>query len=380
MFYITLQDGGNLSEELIKSPFIELKLGDQMLKVNKLQSSFFSVKINDEKKIFNSFAKLEISGCTVAIQSLDLDLFPAEEFNPRELLVKAVKFNSPFPCLVFFKDLEVAVSSCFSQKKITLGSGQHNTIVLEGLFDTHCSIYIKNNSVNVSNEGNGILYVDSSPITGLVEVDFGSVITLNDKYRVVVVNSENMLNEVLNLETHALPSKFTFSVESYPCLIARSPLIRPLKLPISTNSTITIGREPSNDIWVPAPHVSRVHLRIKVGENFEDIQIEDCSTNGTLVNQTLLKNGDKILISNTFTVINLGKDLKLGLCFNENDEEKFLSLQKTRDELDSVNEISEEKIDLNASKRKDLKKIIFRICVIILIMVLIGLLIWNFHS
>lgn len=379
MFYISLEEGENCSTELCKSPFTTLELGGKSVKIRKLQGSYFTVQIdNDDKRNFNSFAKLEIDGINLIIHNLDIDLLPDDELNLRDLLYKSTQISNPFPCLVFFKNLDIAICSCYSLKKITIGSSKRNSIVISNLSEKHCSIYIRQDSISISNESPGLIYVDSNPISGLVDTDFGSVITLSDEYRVVVVNSSELLTEVLTNESNLPPSKFTFSVEAYPCIVAASSLIRPSKLPLTPKSIVTVGREPGNDIWVPAPHVSRVHLKIQLGENSENIEIEDCSTNGTLINQrNLLKSGDKILIPNTYTVINLGKDYKLAICFSKEDEDKFLMIE-SRNGQKSESQIIEHKTNTNASKGKDLKKFVFWICVIILIMVLVGLVVWNF--
>lgn len=62
----------------------------------------------------------------------------------------------------------------------------------------------------------------------------------------------------------------------------------------------TVGRDPSCDVWLDAPGVSRWHARIRIGAN-GDVTLEDSnSTNGTYVGKsrisgpTRLRDGDEV--------------------------------------------------------------------------------------
>lgn len=79
-----------------------------------------------------------------------------------------------------------------------------------------------------------------------------------------------------------------------------------IRLNIPLNGKISIGRETVNDILLDDPTVSRVHCSILNKEN--ELYIRDeCSTNGTSVNDTVLSPNDA-------TVLHHGDVIRLARC------------------------------------------------------------------
>jgi pSer/pThr/pTyr-binding forkhead associated (FHA) protein len=113
----------------------------------------------------------------------------------------------------------------------------------------------------------------------------------------------------------------------YPCVVSNSELIKPARIPLVLGRTISMGRDPSNDIWVGASHISRNHCYV----TFEDsgtISVKDESSNGTFLGESKLNKGEATDIVPDNSVIHLGSELCIKVCFDKASEEAFLEEHK----------------------------------------------------
>ncbi|MCS6894112.1 MAG: FHA domain-containing protein [Deltaproteobacteria bacterium] len=383
MFLVEKTSNGILTREVFKNPFLELPIDDNDLKIRKYHGPYMKVYFPDgSEKVANSFFKFTSSGLKLCIYSLDLDFVSIGPSELKDSFYTCFSYVSFYPAILIFKGSEKAICSCYSKKRVLIGSTGREDIVLPELEGISCVMYLKNESLSFSSEGSDKIFVDAHAVSGLIEVDYGSVISLPKDIRIVVVDSENSLQECLKNEDSTLPSKFTFSSVEYPCLVGNNSLIRPPRVLLQPGMSLTIGRESFNDIWIPAPHISRTHCTIKISDDASYFEIEDSSTNGTMVNDRILKRGEQVKIDPVFTIVDLGKDFKLAVCYSEKDEAVFKNRKREEVSFENDNFKIEESVLHNKSSNiltLGPKKWLFRICVIILVMLLIGLLVWNFH-
>ena len=110
--------------------------------------------------------------------------------------------------------------------------------------------------------------------------------------------------------------------KTYPALVSISEVVRPSRLVLDVNSSISLGRDPKNDLWLGAPHVSREHCVFSVSKTGEVI-VRDHSTNGTVYDEGVLAHGEELGIRNQPRVFDFGQGVTVALCFNEDQEKDF---------------------------------------------------------
>src|SRR5690606_22140827 len=96
-------------------------------------------------------------------------------------------------------------------------------------------------------------------------------------------------------------------------------VVRPQRFVLKENSTIRVGRDPSSDVWLGAPHVSRRHCTLEYRER-ENLILTDLSMNGLAYDGGVLTQGESIQVGQGPCVMNFGGGITLALCFSEGDE------------------------------------------------------------
>jgi hypothetical protein len=87
---------------------------------------------------------------------------------------------------------------------------------------------------------------------------------------------------------------------------------------------VTMGRDPTSDIWLGAPHISRKHAAVSVSSTGV-VSVSDHSTNGPIVNGQILNKGDVLGVNGTSTVLDFGGGVTVCLCFDTEQEREFTS-------------------------------------------------------
>lgn len=380
MFLFQITDNGETFSTLSKNPITRVNLGNGVVQTVKLFGDHFKLLKDSSESFHKTFTSAKVFGADIDVYSVDLDLLPDDNFTPITLFKRSFSTAQTFPAIVIFYEQEVSVISCYSLSVINIGSDPSNHICFDQLQPRHVSLYLQKGSITVATPQTVTVRVDAEVITGTSEAEYGSVVTLSDSLRLVVVDSKEILDEVLRVQTTSLPSSFTFTSESFPCIVANSTIIRPQQLPLKRDSVYTVGREPSNDIWVAAPHISRVHCVIRVDQDGETIEIEDQSTNGTVVNNKFLAKGQKIVLIRELGVIDLGKNLKLVICFSQADKEMFSQKgPKEREHVSNVSSSESISSEFSSKQLSAFKRRKLLVGIIILVMLLVGLL-WSFLS
>ncbi len=112
----------------------------------------------------------------------------------------------------------------------------------------------------------------------------------------------------------------------YPIVISVSEVARPTRVTMPIGTTLFIGRDPTSDMWLGAPHISRKHATLCLMEDGQ-VEVADYSTNGILLNERVIGRGNVASVdSGTAVVLDLGMGMTLGVCFNDDQEGRFVEM------------------------------------------------------
>jgi len=277
---------------------------------------------------------IQLGDVSVQVTALDGDLavVPDEYFDSAAIRIfrRALTTSSPvFPAVAVLGAKPVFVSF-HESSPLLVGRSRNCGLRLDAsdVSSEHARIGLDDDSIWVEDLGstNGT-FVGGEAVSGRRYIQSGERITLGSEFSLVpVVNSD----EVSSLTSEAVVTTDPTVVKSFPCIVTSSKAVRPSRFPLREGARVRVGRDPANDIWVSAAHVSRSHVEIcwNGGETFE---IMDSSSNGTFVAETRLVHGERKEFSNSFTEIDLCSDVILAVCFDEIEEGRFFS-----EEVDNI--------------------------------------------
>ena len=167
-------------------------------------------------------------------------------------------------------------------------------------------------------------FVNQQQIAGRVNVAPGVPIRLGREVTLVGIVSHEQLAGAARVAPALAPG--TIPDRKYPVLISVSEVARPARMVIHPGSTITIGRDPSSELWLGAPHVSRKHCTVSMTPS-SGIVVQDYSTNGTAHDRGILHKGDSLDITDEPTVLDFGGGVTVGICFDMEQERTFVNTQ-----------------------------------------------------
>jgi hypothetical protein len=101
---------------------------------------------------------------------------------------------------------------------------------------------------------------------------------------------------------------------------------RPARVVIHPGMTINLGRDPSSEMWLGAPHVSRKHCAVTMTPA-GSLVVHDYSTNGTAHDKGILKKGDALEVGQQPCVFDFGGGVTVGICFDQEQERVFVNSQ-----------------------------------------------------
>jgi pSer/pThr/pTyr-binding forkhead associated (FHA) protein len=300
--------------------------------------------------VYTGQANLKVGTIAMHVHCLDTDLALKESEAPDRagvrVLRQACALPAPeFPALVV-RGLESYIMS-FSPDQI-IYIGRANTCLLR--FDStdvsnkHARIGYESGQFWIEDLGstNGT-FVEGQQISGREEVLPNIPITLGRNISIIGVTRQSELDEATNVRSAAIKRP---TAQRYPVLYAIAEIARPARLVLQPGETVSIGRDPSNDMWLGAPHVSRKHCDITLSKS-GTIQVTDHSTNGLQLGSGQQINSESFDIGNKPEVLDFGGDLTVAICFDEDQEKRFtvangdlfaFSDRLSEDENDSVDQ------------------------------------------
>ncbi|MGA1190672.1 MAG: FHA domain-containing protein [Bdellovibrionota bacterium] len=272
-------------------------------------------------------ACLQLGSIELTITALDLDLCvmkgDALDKVAAQILQRACEKRAPhFPALTVSGEVPMTVS--FSPDlPLSIGRDRDNALRLDApdVSARHANISYEDGRFFIEDVGstNGT-YVGAQQISGRSQLPIGKPVIIGRTVVAYAVDKEEQVvvaRETAEVDLRALPE------ERYPLLMSLSEVVRPQKLLIQEGKPLRIGRDPSSDLWLGAPHVSRKHSTIEYISS-QDILVTDLSMNGLAYDGGVLTQGETVHLESSPCVLNFGGGITVAICFSEEHEQQFV--------------------------------------------------------
>jgi pSer/pThr/pTyr-binding forkhead associated (FHA) protein len=305
---------------------------------------FSAIPLEDDAlpQIFNGEGELRVGEITLRIIPLDIDLVIASlqslELAAARVLSRGLCHKPPeFPAIEIIGATNCVVSFPADQE-LLIGKSRNCAVRLEedGIHQEHARVgyYGESNSLSdfwFEPKSGSTSYLEmEQPITDRVDVSTGQTIILSPgKCSIRFLAEEDESKEALEK-----PKRPSVVLSRYPCIVSRSELMKPERYPLSLGRRVSIGRDPSNEIWFNAVHVSRLHAEIAleadpINEEKNSVSITDFSSNGTFIDGVKLPSEVQRTLQDKLTVVDLSKGLTFAICFTAEQEEEYLGRKPT---------------------------------------------------
>ncbi len=277
---------------------------------------------------YSGSKQFDIGRLRLSIVALDSDLI-LKEGEPLDkagfrVLRQSLKTQSPLYPAVAFGSSEVVVS--FNpESPLLLGRGRDCPLRIESpdVSSRHARIGLDadsgSNSFWIEDLGstNGT-YIGGERVTGRKPIKQGDNLLIARQIPLRIITSDKP--QISQPVAEDPPIKVE-KQKSYPCLISMSEVVKPARLILDAGRTMTIGRDPGSDLWIGAPHVSRLHLQVKAA-NDSLVSIGDLSTNGTDYDCGKLPRDKALESDGEPHVFDFGNGITVALVYSE-DQEKI---------------------------------------------------------
>lgn len=283
--------------------------------------------IAGEAQSMSGESVIDLGAIRIRVIALDLDLAlregePPDSAGVRVLRSATSRVSPRFPALKVLGDGQAVVSFA-AEQTVYIGRSRGCALRLDRpeISSMHARVGFEEGRFWIEDLGstNGT-FLNGQQVAGRVGFAPGaSIVLARDVELTGVVSSEQI--------TEGTESEFRNQLsprerEEFPVLVATSEVCRPAKLVLPKSGAVRIGRDPASDMWLGAPHVSRLHCEVFVTP--KEIVIEDRSTNGTMVDGILLRNGEGVKVLGRPRVIDFGGGVCVAICFDKDQEETFM--------------------------------------------------------
>ena len=278
---------------------------------------------------FSSYGKVNLDSLEIGIIPLDIDVRVLEEaFSERaamRILSRALERSSPrFPAVAVIGPDNRFVSFA-EDEALVIGRSRLCGLRLDSveISSEHARIGFKDGHFWVEDLGstNGT-YVSGRKISGRRMLERGGRVRIGASFSVLGIANEEDLTSLEDWsEERIVQPELT---QDYPRVLSTSDLVRPRQFTLASGTSISVGRDPVNDIWIGSPHVSRKHFELNYQAG-NSLVIIDHSSNGTYLGGQRLPSGQPLELEYRHHKIDLGDDLQIHICFSEQDEMAVLS-------------------------------------------------------
>lgn len=280
--------------------------------------------------VYDGLTTVDLGPVRLTVSALDCDLALKENETPDRagvrVLRQACSAPSPlFPAVVVRGNTPL-VMSFIPDQPIYIGRSKVCALRLDSadISARHARMGYEGGEFWIEDLGstNGT-FINQQQISGRVAVPAGTAISLGREISVLGVTSEDQIARATNAASEAF--KATPAVDNrYPVLLAVSEVARPARLIMQPGGTVKIGRDPSSDMWLGAPHVSRHHCSVAMTRNGA-LSVTDHSTNGTAYDRGILQRGEILEVGAEPTVLDFGGGLTVAICMGAEHEKIFAS-------------------------------------------------------
>jgi pSer/pThr/pTyr-binding forkhead associated (FHA) protein len=282
--------------------------------------------------IYQGTAQIDVGPCTVVVTALDLDLVLREnEAVDRagvRILRRAFSDKVPdFPAVMITKPARALISFSPDQP-LVIGRSRMSGVRLDlsTVSLQHARVGFESGSFWVEDLGstNGT-FVEDRQVSSRIAVSPGVPIHIGKHATIVGVVSAEQIAQLDHPQPRASASSAAVEPDkTYPCLISVSEAARPSRLALKRGQRVLIGRDPSCDLWLGAPHVSRRHCEVEVSKAGL-VTVTDTSTNGTVYDGGLLREGESHQTSERAFVLDFGTGMTVAVCFSQEQEDRYQS-------------------------------------------------------
>ncbi|MCB0310304.1 MAG: FHA domain-containing protein [Bdellovibrionales bacterium] len=282
---------------------------------------------------YENQVQFDCGNIKLRIAALDFDLLMKQGEAPDtagvRILRQACESRSPiYPAIVVPGPNSIAISFAAGQP-VYVGRSKECALRFDSaeISGKHARMGYENGEFWIEDLGstNGT-FINQQQISGRVSVAAGVPITLGREISIVGVTAQ----EQVDLAAQAQSNEDVVAVEAprrYPVLVSVSEVARPARLVVPEDASLSVGRDPLSDMWLGAPHISRRHFTVDLGENSE-VVVTDWSTNGTAYEGGVLNKGDRLEVHPHLPrVLDMGSGVTVAICFNTEQEEWFLAAQ-----------------------------------------------------
>jgi pSer/pThr/pTyr-binding forkhead associated (FHA) protein len=246
---------------------------------------------------------------TARIRTLDLDLagLISDSVEPERLAQLFSTSKSDFPALVVFGTTPIAFSLP-KHGSLLIGRSRACAVRLDAadISAEHCKVTVSSAGVLIADLGskNGTWFGEEKLLSER-ELSPGELVRIGGGTIVTLIRSRKDYQDISKqIPESSMPENLNF--DEFPRLSSNLDEVKPQQLILKVNRKVSIGRDPSNDVWINIPHISRRHLEIMLMDDSR-VEITDLSSNGSYVN------GDRLSAQKPTIVALRGSDLTLDL-------------------------------------------------------------------
>jgi pSer/pThr/pTyr-binding forkhead associated (FHA) protein len=271
-----------------------------------------------------SEARIELDSISLRVFALDMDLMvrsgeAADRAAVRVLRESTSSSHPLFPALVVQSGVSV-VFSFAPEFPVLIGRSREANLRVDSAFvsSIHARFGFENGVFWVEDLGstNGT-FKRGTRISGKISLESAEQVVLGMDLTVAGIVSGDQIVEAASWS--ALGGE---AVPTYPVLVSLSDVVRPGRIALVAGVPLHLGRDPSSELWIGAPHVSRKHAVVEL-EKGGAVRITNRSSNGLGHGEGVLQADEELLIEGELTVLNFGGGLSVAVCFSKEQESLF---------------------------------------------------------
>lgn len=345
MFALEIQSGHQEAAMLIRRPRVLLgpdershvvlpaNSKEEVEIIRSLGRNFSLIRKSPEglqKTEFRGSTTVQLGDLSLRVIALDLDLLvmqdePLDRAGIRLMRrAAAAPVQQTYPALMIRQEgAQSLMLSMPPQYSLVAGRGKQCDVRLDApdVSASHVRLSFDNGKFWAEDLGstNGT-FIGSQQVSGRVPLTSGADLRLGRSTLVRFIAEGG--GDQAPIRSTAFKTNGPAQSSPLPCVVATSKLARPARITVTKGVTVTIGRDPSCDMWIGAPHVSRRHCSVLLGLDGR-LTISDSSSNGTTVNGELLRNGETRVLSVGPAHLDLGGGLRVGFCVSESHLKEF---------------------------------------------------------
>ena len=271
-----------------------------------------------------SEACIELDSISLRVFALDMDLMvrsgeAADRAAVRVLRESTSSSHPLFPALVVRSGISV-VFSFAPEFPVLVGRAREANLRVDSAFvsSLHARFGFENGVFWVEDLGstNGT-FKQGTRIAGKINLEPAEQVVLGMDLTVAGIVSGDQIVEAASWS--ALGGE---AVPTYPVLVSLSDVVRPGRIALVSGVPLHLGRDPSSELWIGAPHVSRKHAVVEL-EKGGAVRLINRSSNGLGHGEGVLQADEALSIEGDLTVLDFGGGVTVAVCFSKEQEALF---------------------------------------------------------